>query len=203
MEATLHQPQVPRWLPNAISVMRVLLVPVWLWLAHEARGVAASDGEVERLPLVGVLVTLMLSDLLDGFLARRFHLATNLGAILDAAADKLAQVATVTFLALFAAPAFTPLPVWLLVVLVTRDVLLGVGFLLVRARHGHVKTEHKWHGKASTALLFVLVLAVCLGLSGPVVPAASAVVLALVVPSTLVYLREGWRQLMAPTPEAR
>lgn len=194
--------KVPRWLPNAISVLRVLLVPVWLYLAHEARLTAQAGGAVDRLPVAAVLVVLGLSDIVDGLLARRFGLATNLGAILDAAADKLAQVVTVAYLALFGPPAFTALPLWLMGTLIGRDLLLGVGFLLVHARHRQVKTEHKWHGKASSFLLFALVLAVCLGFDGVMVPFASAAIIALVVPSTVAYLREGWRQLTAPKSAA-
>ncbi|MDX2013287.1 MAG: CDP-alcohol phosphatidyltransferase family protein [Myxococcaceae bacterium] len=122
---------MPPWVPNAISLVRVLLVPVWVWLAVEARAAALVGQPPGRTTLVAVLLALGASDVVDGFIARRWKLTSNLGATLDAVADKLAQVATVTFLAFWGPPAFTPLPWWLWAALVLRDGALAVGFALV------------------------------------------------------------------------
>ncbi len=186
---------VPRWLPNAITVVRVVLVPVWVWLAFDARATALSGREPSHLWPVLVLLALGASDVLDGFLARRFHLATNFGATLDAVADKLAQVASVTFLCWLASPAFTPLPLWLWGALLLRDGLLGIGWVLVWRRHGEVKNEHLWHGRLSSVLLFALIVAATAHAPELPLTIASAVCVALVVPSTAFYMRVGWRQL--------
>lgn len=189
---------MPPWVPNAISAIRVLLVPVWLVLAVRARAIALSDSEVDRTALLGVLVGLGVSDLVDGFIARRWKLTSNLGATLDAVADKLAQVATVTFLVFFGSPGFTPLPWWLWLALVARDGALAIGFALVYRKHREVHVEHKWHGKASSVLLFVVIL---LGTAAaPVlwITIGSLASLALVVPGSVAYVREGLRQLAVP-----
>src|SRR5688572_8423479 len=104
---------VPAWLPNALSSLRIALVPAWLALAVIERARALDGEEVRRLPVVLLLLVLGATDMIDGQLARRFHLESNLGATLDATADKLATFVGTTFLAFFAAPAFTAVPWWL------------------------------------------------------------------------------------------
>jgi cardiolipin synthase len=189
---------MPPWVPNAISMVRVLLVPVWLVLAVRARAAALSGLEVDRSVLLGVLVALGASDVVDGFIARRWKLTSNLGATLDAVADKLAQVATVTFLSLWGAPAFTPLPWWLLTALVARDGALAVGFVLVYRKHREVKVEHRWHGKASSLLLFAVIVLGTAGAPEALVVVVAVLSLALIVPGTIAYVREGLRQLAMP-----
>src|SRR5688572_23818685 len=102
---------MPRWLPNALTIARIGLVPVWLAMALSMRSRALDGIEVNRLPMVLLLLVIGATDIVDGILARRFKLATNLGATLDAVADKLASFVAVTFLTFMAVPAFTPLPV--------------------------------------------------------------------------------------------
>jgi phosphatidylglycerophosphate synthase len=188
---------IPRWLPNALTVSRIGLVPVWLALAFTARN-RALDGEgIDRLPIVLLLIVLGATDVADGLLARRFALATNFGAMLDAVADKLATFVGTTFLTFFAAPAFTALPVWLWVALLSRDALLGTGWLCVWARHREVHVKHEWHGRLAALVLFALVVAASAAAPAWVVTLASFAVLALVVPGTWAYMREGWRQLQA------
>jgi cardiolipin synthase (CMP-forming) len=186
---------VPRWLPNALSALRIVLVPVWLLLAFAARRGSLAGEQFSPLGPLLVLIAIGGSDVIDGIVARRFGLATNLGATLDAVADKIAQIACVTFLALAGAPAFTPLPLWLMVALGLRDFLLLMGWWVVRRKHGAVQAEHRWHGKAASALLFLLVIGALAALPPALVGIASAAVLLLVVPSTVAYLLAGWRQL--------
>jgi phosphatidylglycerophosphate synthase len=188
-------PEALRWVPNGLSVVRIGLVPVWLALAFVERERFADGLEVRRWPLLLLIAVIGGTDILDGWLARRFGLATPTGAVLDAVADKLATVAAVTFLTFVGAPAFTALPVWLWAVLVARDLLLGVGFVVLRARSRQVDAEHLWHGRAATALLSGTVLLACAGAASPLIAALSAAIVALVVPGTGVYLRRGFRQL--------
>lgn len=189
---------MPPWVPNAISVVRVLLVPVWLVLAVQARAVAMSGSEVDRTALLGVLLALGFSDLLDGAIARHFKLTSNFGATLDAVADKLAQVATVTFLVLYGEPGFTPLPWWLWLTLVLRDGALLIGFWLVYRKHRVVHVEHQWHGKASSLALFAVIVGGTAAWPVNVVQAGALLSLLLILPGSVAYVREGLRQLRAP-----
>lgn len=191
---------MPRWVPNAISIVRIALVPLWLWLALSARASVEQGGDFARWPLVLVLLVGGASDALDGMLARRFGLTTNLGATLDALADKLAQVVAVTFLTFLGPPLFTPLPWWLWATLVLRDGLLSFGWLAVWLRHRAVKVVHHWHGKVSSLLSFALIVAATAKLQSVAVSVGAAIVVAIVIPGTLLYLRTGWRQFRAPAP---
>lgn len=188
---------MPPWVPNAISFIRIGLVPVWLVLAIRARADAMTGVAIDRTVLLVVLVSLGLSDVIDGTIARHFKLTSNLGATLDAVADKLAQVASVTFLVFFANAAFTPLPLWLWATLVVRDGALAVGWVLVYRKHRVVVVEHKWHGKASSLVLFAVIVMATAALPELSVLVGSALSVVLIIPGTVAYVREGLRQLAA------
>lgn len=192
---------VPSWLPNAISMLRVLLVAVWVMFAETANqaGEAGRSAGDSRGWAAVVLLTIGFSDVLDGWLARRFGLQSQLGETLDAIADKLAQVVLFTYLALRTGPAFPAVPLWFLGLLIARDVLLLLGYLSIRRRHGVVDAEHRLHGKASSLLLFVLLVAYSAGapddLRIPLLVAATA----LFTVSTALYVQHGIRQFVRKT----
>ncbi len=185
---------VPPWLPNAISVLRVLLVPAWLVVAELHR--AELPGEASwRAVCLGILLLLGFSDVLDGYLARRFSLQTPFGATLDAVADKLAQVAIFTYLALRGAPAFDPVPLWFLGVLILRDAINTTGNLVIRAKQGVVDTSHAGHGKLASLLLFALLVWVLWGGALHWLAHAYVLIAALVTLSTALYVADGAKQL--------
>lgn len=123
--------------PNLISLLRLLLVPVFAWLIA-----AHHDGWA-----VVVLAFSGATDWLDGVLARRLHQVSRLGQLLDPAADRLFILVTLIGLALRGV-----LPWWLLVVLLAREVVLGV-MLLVLRRHGWGPLPVHLAGKAGTFML--------------------------------------------------
>ncbi|MDP5183368.1 CDP-alcohol phosphatidyltransferase family protein [Blastococcus sp. BMG 814] len=125
-------------LPNALSVLRLLGVPLFLWLLLGPE----EDG--------WALVVLMVSgftDWLDGKLARWLDQGSRLGALLDPAADRLYIVSALIALALREV-----VPVWLVALLVGRELLLGVLLLVLRA-HGYPPLQVHYLGKAATLLL--------------------------------------------------
>ncbi len=129
--------------PNAISLMRLLLVPVFAVLI--ARG---QDGWA-----VVVLGVSGASDWLDGVLARRLGQVTRLGQLLDPAADRLFIAVTLVGLVWRGV-----VPLWLLVVILAREVVLGV-MLLVLGRAGFPPPQVHLAGKAGTfALLYAFPL---------------------------------------------
>ncbi len=145
-EATPHAGVVGRdelpdrvWtLPNALSVLRLLGVPLFLWLllGPEADGWA-----------VAVLILSGLSDWADGKLARWLDQSSRLGALLDPAADRLYIVCTLVALALR-----DIIPVWVVALLLGRELVLGV-MLLVLRRYGYPPLQVHYLGKAATFLL--------------------------------------------------
>jgi cardiolipin synthase len=125
-------------LPNALSVLRLLGVPLFLWLllGPEADGWA-----------VAVLMVSGFTDWLDGKLARWLDQSSRLGALLDPAADRLYIVSTLVALALR-----DIVPVWVVAVLVGRELVLAV-LLLVLRRYGYPPLQVHYLGKAATLLL--------------------------------------------------
>jgi len=125
-------------IPNALSVLRLLGIPLFLWLALGPQ----ADG--------WAVIVLMLSgatDYLDGKIARRYNLASRLGAMLDPVADRLYILATLAALTIRGI-----VPWWLTVLLVGRDLVLSVG--LLRLRHRAISPpEVTYLGKAATLSL--------------------------------------------------
>ena len=124
--------------PNAISVARLAGVPVFLWLVL---GPQADGWAVALLILAGV------SDWLDGVIARAWNQQSRLGQVLDPTADRLYIAATLIGLAIRAI-----IPWWLVILLVARELVLGVGLLVLR-RNGYGPLQVSLVGKTATLCL--------------------------------------------------
>jgi cardiolipin synthase len=164
-------------LPNALSVLRLLGVPLFLWLLLGPE----EDG--------WALVVLMVSgftDWLDGKLARWLDQGSRLGALLDPAADRLYIVCTLVALALR-----DVVPVWVVALLLGRELVLGV-MLLVLRRHGYPPLQVHYLGKAATLLLLYAfpVLLIADG-EGPLAGLAQPFAWALTIWGTALYLLAG------------
>ena len=188
---------IPRWLPNVITLVRIVLIPVFVWLATEtqAAAVAGQPHGAWRVTTLLALLGIGVSDLLDGYLARKYGLTTAFGATMDAVADKLAQIAFLVYFTLTNGPAFTPFPWWFLALIIIRDIVLGVGWLILRMTKGHVQVVHEHHGRLASCLLFALAFWITAGGGPAVVGVAVFVIAAVVVASTAGYARDGWAQL--------
>ncbi len=184
-------------MPNLISGLRIVLVPVWVLVAESCRDAAAADlaTATYRAWALTLLCIIGVSDVLDGWLARRLNVTSRMGATLDAFADKLCQVVLVIFFAIRAEPAFAPIPFWFLVLLLARDLLLGFGWLVLQGRVGKVDVIHRIHGKVSSVLLFVLLLVATANTATSVIAPAIWLITGIVVASTAAYVRTGVRQL--------
>lgn len=95
--------------PNLITIFRILLVPTVVW--------AISVGETEL--AFWLFLTAGVSDALDGFIAKRFNMQTELGAYLDPVADKALLVSIYVALAVAGL-----IPRWLAIAVVSRDVMI-------------------------------------------------------------------------------
>lgn len=190
---------MPPWVPNAISCVRIVLVPVWVVFAElYCRSFVAGVGdEVLRWAALATLILLGVSDVVDGYIARRFDLATNFGATLDAVADKLAQVVLYTYLALRGSHAFAAVPLWFIGILIARDVLLTIGWITVKRRVGHVDAEHRVIGKASSFLMFAILVWINADQLRTQLIWAFAAAAALSITTTVIYIRDGLRQMQS------
>ncbi len=125
--------------PNALSLLRLLLIPVFVVLILAEEYAAA----------VLALAVSSVTDFADGFIARRFGQVTRLGQLLDPAADRLFILSTLLGIAWARV-----VPWWFVAVILAREVLLvGVGLLLARSGYGPLPVHHL--GKVATfCLLF-------------------------------------------------
>ncbi|MDH3947870.1 MAG: CDP-alcohol phosphatidyltransferase family protein [Gammaproteobacteria bacterium] len=134
-------------IPNLISTLRILLVPPVVWSMLDQRWSLA-------LPL---FLIAGLSDGLDGFLARRYHWTSRLGAILDPIGDKLLMVSSYLVLGWQGA-----LPWWLVGLVILRDVVIMTGTVMYRFVVGEVVFEPILLSKINTVCQILLVtIALC------------------------------------------
>jgi cardiolipin synthase len=121
-------------LPNVLSALRLVGVPVFLWLLFTHQDIWAFV----------VLALSGLTDYLDGKIARRFNLVSRVGQLLDPLADRLYVLTTLVALTIR-----DIIPLWLLIVLVGRDLFMGVVILLLK-RVGQTGLPVHFVGKAAT-----------------------------------------------------
>ncbi len=174
-------------IPNVLTILRLLLVPVIVWLMIEQKMTTAFV----------LFVIAGVTDGLDGFLAKRFDWSTELGAWLDPAADKALLVSIYVTLGLFGT-----IPAWLVILVVSRDMLIVGGILLSLMMENPVRMKPLPISKINTAgqiLLAAFVLAdtgLQLGL-GNIVNILILIVAASTILSALAYLY-GWFKHMVP-----
>lgn len=188
---------MPAWVPNAISSLRLVLVPVWVVAAEDIRSRNLAGEETTGYTLLGLILFLGFSDVVDGWIARRYHLTSRVGATLDAVADKSAQFAFITYFTFRGGPAFAQIPIWFWAVVFGRDLALLIGYLTLRKKLGRADTEHRVHGKVSSVILFFLVLAVSAHAEAEVVMVMISISAIAIVISTVGYVGEGVRALKA------
>jgi len=154
---------VIRHLPNLISALRLLAAPFAAWLILEGHDIAA----------LLIFAAAGASDGLDGFIARRWGVTSAFGAWLDPIADKLLMLFCFTALYHIGAT-----PLWLLVLVVVRDLAIVFGFLLIRLLSLPAPTSPLLIGKLSTAVqilyIFTLLLLLSFDVNAPRLVLAAA-----------------------------
>jgi cardiolipin synthase len=165
-------------LPNIITLVRIALIPVMAYyLVSETYRIA--------LP---IFLIVALSDLADGYIARRFKLASRLGATLDPIADKLSMLVATLLLAWQSL-----LPIWLAIAIVARDIVIVLGALAYRFALGHVEIAPTRLSKVNTAIEFTVLLLVMAAAAGWIaigtwMPTVFVIVLVTVVASGAQYV---------------
>ena len=129
-------------LPNILTIIRFIIVPFMTYfLINENFTIAI---------LLYVLASA--TDVLDGFIARRFNQITDLGKFLDPLADKLLQ-----FSALVGLWVVKLIPLWIVVVFFIKEISMGLGAIKLLKKH--VIIQSKWFGKLSTIFFFLAIIA--------------------------------------------
>jgi cardiolipin synthase (CMP-forming) len=173
-------------LPNIITLARILLVPVAIWLI-----VAGQFGFAFL-----VFISAGIGDGIDGYIARRYSMKTQLGAYLDPLADKLLLVSIYISLGFL-----QHMPAWLVILVASRDVLIVGAVILSWILGKPLKMQPLMVSKVNTAVQIVFagaVLAVLAWMSDATLflQIGSAIVAILTVASAALYMRE-WARHMA------
>ncbi len=134
-------------IPNVISLVRLALIPVFVWL-----------GATGQIGWAGILLAVIgATDWIDGYLARRLDQVTEVGKFLDPLADRLAVIVAVIggFVWGVLHPAFA-------IALIAREVVIGIGAAYGWSK-GVTKLDVRWLGKAATLSLYVSIASFYVG----------------------------------------
>ena len=127
--------------PNILTIIRFLLIPIIVIFAFEDNYVATF-----------IVLTLSgLTDVLDGYIARKYNFISNFGKLMDPLADKMTQVALLGTLAIQ-----NIIPVWIIVVVIIKEFLMvsGASFLYGK----ELVVSSKWYGKLTTVLFYIAIV---------------------------------------------
>jgi CDP-diacylglycerol--glycerol-3-phosphate 3-phosphatidyltransferase len=139
-------------LATKVTLLRILLTPVCVsQLIYYGAGYA----DWHRLLGFWLFAIASLSDGVDGFIARQFNQQSQLGRILDPLADKLLLISVLILLAINPGNAFPRLPLWFPILVISRDLLLVTGALLIHVIVGEVKIKPRIVSKIGTLLQMV------------------------------------------------
>ena len=129
--------------PNILSFIRLCLIPVIIW-----EYVFLKD-------YTWAAITVVISgatDVVDGFIARRFNMVSHVGRILDPVADKLTQIAVIACLCVR-----FPMMIIPLAILVVKELANGIIALIMLKKTGET-INSEWHGKLATVLLYIMII---------------------------------------------
>src|SRR5262245_2740929 len=135
---------------NQLTLLRIVFVPVFIiLLVYEKMAWALAT-----------FVAAGITDVLDGIIARRFGQKTTVGAFLDPIADKLLMTSSVVILSLPQMEFANPIPGWLMIIIISRDVFIFLFTIVLVTLAGHRTFPPSMYGKASTVLQVITVFSV-------------------------------------------
>lgn len=154
-------------IPNVLTTARLALVPAFAYFVLGARNFKAA---------AVVFVLSGLTDIADGFIARRFNMVSDFGKVYDPFVDKLMQITAVVCLALAGI-----VPVWLIAIVAVKEAaMIIIGGLLYLKK---IVVYSHWYGKAATVLFYAIVFIMILWRDIPAV--WSAVLLVIMIGAVL------------------
>ena len=131
-----------KYIPNTLTVLRFLFIPIIIDFIFKGIYLLAF-----------IFFTISgITDILDGFIARKFNFVSNFGKLMDPLADKITQISTISALIIKGI-----IPFWILAVLTLKElIMISVAFVLYKKK---VVTVHSmWYGKAATILFFIAIV---------------------------------------------
>ncbi len=128
-------------LPNILTLIRMFLVPLYVGVFYNEEGMRVWSSLI--------FIVASLTDVLDGYLARKLNMSTKWGQLMDPLADKCMQLAVI--LTMFSVGL---VPAWFLIILVIKELMLICGSIFLYSKKTYVKANHA--GKLNTVFLFVV-----------------------------------------------
>ena len=139
-------------LPNKLTVLRIIMVPFFVFFMLTDVGGAAN-----KWIALAIFAVASLTDLLDGKIARKYNLVTNFGKFMDPLADKLLVCA-----AMICLMDLDRLPSWIVIIIISREFIIS-GFRLIAADNGIVIAASYW-GKFKTVFQMLMVIVLILNI---------------------------------------
>ena len=177
---------------NKITILRILLVPFFvtqlLYFTNH------DDEWYRRLAILSFAIAAIL-DAVDGYIARRYHQQTELGALLDPVADKLLLVSGLVTLSFDHRPILDQLPLWLVATVFSRDIIILAGMAVIHYTCGKVKVRPHWVGKIATVFQMITIGWTLLKWNGSWLFTWSIAAAVCTGFSGLIYIRDGVKQL--------
>lgn len=129
-------------IPNILTILRIILVPVFAYLMHLNF----------YMPAAILFIAAVLTDFLDGFLARKFNQVTNFGKVMDPVADKL-LVLTALFMLTFQ----KKISMEIFIIVVAKEVLIGIGGILLYRNKKRISGAD-WYGKIASGIFYFAIV---------------------------------------------
>lgn len=128
-------------IPNILTIIRFILIPIILNFIFQGDYIS------------GIIIFSIsgLTDVLDGFIARKFNLISNFGKLMDPLADKLTQISVLAALV-----SVKIIPVWILAIVVLKELIMVVGASFLYGKD--VVVYSKWYGKLATVLFYLAIV---------------------------------------------
>lgn len=143
-------------LPNSITLLRILLTPAFISCILYYK----AGNDYLRFMALGIFTAAVLTDAADGLLARMLKQKTTIGTILDPIADKLLLITA--FISLANWPAEVRLPLWVPVIVVSRDIFIALGIAVIFIISGVVNISPSPLGKITTFFQMATIISVLL-----------------------------------------
>ncbi|MFA7231712.1 MAG: CDP-diacylglycerol--glycerol-3-phosphate 3-phosphatidyltransferase [Victivallaceae bacterium] len=142
-------------LPNSLTVSRIVMIFIFLGLAANAHAPdeSALPASVLTIRIIAYTLAILagITDLLDGYLARKYNQITDFGALMDPLADKIFVTATMLMCV-----EYNMMPAWIVVVVISREFLV-TGLRMLAIQKGEVISADRW-GKLKTTLQMIMLL---------------------------------------------
>jgi len=130
-------------IPNFLTVIRFVLIPIFAYLLCTEHYAAA----------VIVFLSGGLTDILDGYIARKYNLITSWGKIADPMADKLMQLTALFILSIVK----KIIPFELLAIIIAKEIFMGIGALVLYKQNNYVVSAN-WYGKMTTVVFYMAII---------------------------------------------